>query len=160
MHTDNSNAVPEPSAAQLAVLDDDDLGGVDLPAFLDNDPALAAAMDELARKQHLLEALQAQMVAEELNRHLRQVNASEGMGEVTRMMPAFAWHDIAAQQGTYDCFKDKSFNRYLDRKAPETKVRCYAPKSGNGLPLQLGWRPSEPKFRKSYGSDESAKCDA
>lgn len=132
--------------------------GQDILEFLAADPVLRTALEEIARKEHLLAALQAQTEAEELARTFREVNATEGLGEVTRLMPAFAWHDIAAQEGTYDCFADKSFNRFLDRKAPETRVKCVSPRSGNGLPLQVqvGWVPERPRFTKSYGEEAKA----
>lgn len=128
----------------------DSAEGVELDAFLESDPLMRIALEEIARKQHLKETLEAQILANQFAQHCREVSATEGMGEVRRVMPAFAWHDIALQQGTYDCFQDKSFNKYLDRVAPETRLKCVAPKSGNGLALQVGWMPPEKRFHKRY----------
>ena len=132
--------------------------GQDLEEFLAADPMLTECMRQIALKEHQLEALLAQRLANEVGRMVRAENirSVEGMGEPVRMMPAFAFHDIAAQQGTYDCFKDKSFNKYLDRMAPETKVKA------GGTKMQVGWREetqievpfarmTAPRFRKSYG---------
>lgn len=138
----------------------------DLEAWLDSDPGLRVAMEEIARKEHLLEALQSQAIAHELAREFRQEKAVEGMGSITRMMPAFAYHDIALKQGTYECYQDKSFNRYLDRIAPETKVKSA------GTKIQVGYtgadRPhpgtlpqererTAPRFTKRYGVIDGRK---
>jgi len=153
------SALPAPhSALDVAFEDDDESDGVSIPIeqWLAEDAGLRVALEEIARKEHLLAALQAQAEAHRLARMLQQVNGTDGMGEVTRLMPAFAFHDIAQQEGTYDCFKDKSFNRYLDRKAPETRVKCYAPKSGNGLPLlvSVNWPGGTKRLTKTYPSAE------
>lgn len=155
-----------PMLGQLAPIEPGDLEENDdlsLPAFLEADPGMAVALEQYARKLHLLEMLEAQAAMDRLNRRMRhmEVTASEGMGEVHRLMPAAAWHDIALKEGTYDCYKDRSFNRYIDRVAPETKVRCYSPRSGNGRPLQVpvGWdrRRSAPRFRKSYAEETGVR---
>lgn len=140
-------------------MDADD--GQDLEAWLDSDPGLRVALEEIARKEHLLEALQAQALAHQLANEFRQEKAVEGMGSITRMMPAFAFHDIALKQGTYECFQDKSFNRYLDRVAPETKVKS------TGTRMQVGYSGSQkaepiatrtaPRFSKSYGIIDGRK---
>jgi hypothetical protein len=120
------------------------------------DEATILALEELARAEWLNESLKAQIEQEEFARHCRNVDfkAVDGIGQVTRQVHAFAFHDWAAKEGSYDVWKDKSFNRYFDRIAPETKVKCVAPKSGNGLALQVGWTPgpdTAPKrFSKKY----------
>lgn len=121
-----------------------------LEAMIEADPALYVALDELARKEHLLLALQSQAQIEDINREFKSFNAVDGMGEVRRMMPAFAFHDIAYQMGGVECFGDKDFNKYLDRKAPETRVRALGCKPGNGLALQVGWAPPEKRFSKTF----------
>jgi hypothetical protein len=118
----------------------------------DLDPATIAALEECARREHLLLALQEQAAQEQLARECREMNAVNGLGQVTRNISAFAFHDWALKERSYDCWADKGFNRYIDRLAPETKVKCVAPNSGNGLPLQVGWTPpNAPRFSKSYG---------
>jgi hypothetical protein len=150
--------MPEYSQQQPESAED----GIDIEEFLARDPALAVCMEEIARREHMLEALLAQRVAQEVGRMVRTENcrSSDGMGAPVRMMPAFAYHDIAAQMGTYECYQDRSFNRYLDRKAPETVVKP------TGTKLQVGWDPGRevnveifgsgnaPRFRKRYGGDE------
>lgn len=132
-----------------AVDGQDDL--VPLEQMVEEDPMLRAALEELARKEHTLLALQAQAEIEAINREVRTMNAMDGVGLVRRVMPAFAWHDIARQMGGVECFADKSFNRYLDRKAPETRIAATGVKPGNGLALQVGWKPPEPRYTKNYG---------
>jgi hypothetical protein len=83
------------------------------------------------------------------------MNAVEGLGEVRRNISAFAYHDWAMKEGTYDCWADKGFNKYIDRLAPETRVKCAAPRSGNGLPLmvpvaEVPWEGNK-RFTKNYG---------
>jgi hypothetical protein len=141
-------AALEPSRAQAGFMDADD--GTDIEAWLDSDPGLRVALEEIARKEHLLEALQAQAMAHELAREFRQEKAVNGMGSITRMMPAFAFHDIALKQGTYECFQDKSFNRYIDRIAPETKVKS------TGTKVQVGYSGSQ----KAEGGMQKAQPDA
>lgn len=109
------------------------------------------ALMELARKEHQQEALRAQIEQEEFARHCREANAVEGLGIVRRNIAGFAFHDWAIKENSYDCWKDKSFNKYIDRIAPETKVRCY------GTKIQVGWeRPCEfpLRFKKTYKEDE------
>lgn len=116
------------------------------------DPATLAALEEVARREHQLLELQEQAMQEAFAREHSEMNAVDGLGEVRRNISAFAYHDWAMKEGTYDCWSDKGFNQYIDRLAPETRVKCVAPKSGNGLALQVGWTPvREPRFRKSYG---------
>lgn len=127
-----------------------------LEAMIEGDPMLRAALEELARKEHQLLALQSQALIEDINREFKHgFNASDGMGEVRRMMPAFAFHDIAYQFGGVECFSDKSFNKWLDKKAPETRVKSTGCKPGNGMALQVGWTPPERKFSKKYDFQES-----
>lgn len=116
------------------------------------DQSTIVALEELARQEWLNAALQAQIEQEEFARHCREVNAVEGVGEVQRMVHPFAYHDWAHKLGSYECWQDKGFQKYFDRIAPETKVKCVAPKSGNGLALQVGWTPPEGKkrFSKKY----------
>ncbi len=121
-----------------------------LEAMIESDPMLHAALEELARKEHTLLALQAQAEIEDINREFKSFNAVDGMGEVRRVMPAFAFHDIAYQMGGVECFADNDFNKYLDRKAPETRVRALGCKPGNGMALMVGWQPPEKKFSKTY----------
>lgn len=128
-----------------------------LEAMIESDPMLYAALDELARKEHALLALQAQAQIEDINREFKSFNAVDGMGEVRRVMPAFAFHDIAYQMGGVECFADKDFNKYLDRKAPETRVRALGCKPGNGMALMVGWQPTERKFSKTYGDATSPR---
>lgn len=144
-------------------MDADD--GQDIEAWLESDPGLRTALEEIARKEHLLEALQAQAIAHELAREFRQEKAVEGMGSIRRMMPAFAFHDIALKQGTYECFQDKSFNKYLDRVAPETKVRSAGTRIQVGYSATPGPDPKpktqdparSPRFTKSYGVIDGRK---
>lgn len=130
-----------------------------LEAMIEGDPMLRTALEELARKEHQLLALQSQALIEDINREFRHgFNATEGMGEVRRMMPAFAFHDIAHQFGGTECFQDKSFNKWLDRKAPETRVKATGCKpGGGGLALQVGWAPTVKKFSKTYGDGGSTE---
>ncbi len=119
------------------------------------DEATLVALEELARAEFVQAALQAQIEQEEFARHCRNVEfkAIDGIGEVKRQVHAFAYHEIAAREGSYEVWQDKSFNRHYDRVAPETRVKCVAPKSGNGLPLQVqvGWERTLPKrFTKKY----------
>lgn len=129
-----------------------DFIGVDEPTLL--------ALEELARAEYLNAALQAQIEQEEFARHCRNVEfkAIDGIGEVTRQVHGFAYHDWAAREGGYEVWKDKGFNRYMDRVAPETRVKCVAPKSGNGLPLQIlsVWDSPNPK-RYSKKFEEAPK---
>ena len=159
-----SHAIDEPSLANAGFMDADD--GQDLEAWLDSDPGLRAALEEIARKEYLLEALQAQALAQELARDFRQEKAVEGMGSITRMMPSFAFHDIARKQGTYECYQDKSFNRYLDRIAPETKVKSTGTRTQVGYtgpdnaqcPMPNDREPrNAPRYRKSYGAIDGRK---
>lgn len=126
------------------------------------DAATIAAVEELARQEWQLAALQAQIEQEEFARHCKLVNGVEGVGEVTRMVHAFAYHDWAHKLGSYECWQDKGFQKYFDRIAPETKVKCVAPKSGNGLALQVGWTPPEGKrrFTKKYDAEKERRGDA
>lgn len=120
---------------------------------LEVDPGLAVALEEIARREWLLEQLQAQREQEEFARHCRETNALDGLGEVTRMIHASAYHDWALKLGTYDCWKDKGFNKYMDRIAPETKPVARGTKCGNGLALQVGFAGSGNKrFTKIYGA--------
>ena len=130
--------------------------------FIDVDPGTMVALEELARLEHEVAALAAQREQEEFAKHCREVNAIDGVGEVVRNVHSFAFHDWAAKLGSYDCWRDKGFNKYFDRIAPETRVRTVAPKSGNGLPLMVSveWPGSGKRFSKNYGeigSREEAK---
>jgi len=138
---------------QMAALADEEMeaaGLAPLEEMLAADPVLCAALDELVRKEHQLLALQAQAQMEAIQRDFKEFNASDGMGSVRRVMPAFAWHDISHQMGGPECFEDKSFNRYLDRKAPETVVKATGCAPGNGMKLMLGWVPPEKRFTKTW----------
>ena len=138
---------------QMAALADEQQEAAELAPLeemLAADPVLCAALDELVRKEHQLLALQAQAQAEAIAREHSSFNATEGMGEVRRVMPAFAWHDIAHQMGGTACFEDKSFNRYLDRKAPETKVKALGCAPGNGMRLMVGWTPGEKRYTRTW----------
>lgn len=135
----------------MSALRDIDLVGLDAPTI--------AALEELARREHMLLMLQEQALQEQLARECPEVNALEGMGQVTRNISSAAFHDWALKEGSYDCWNDRGFNRYIDRLAPETRVKCRAPKSGNGLALQVGWTPLESKlrFRKVYAAERPAE---
>ncbi len=124
------------------------------------DAATIAALEEVARREHLLASLQEQAMQEEFARQFPEMNAVDGLGEVRRNISAMAFHDWALKLGSYDCWQDKGFNKYIDRLAPETRVKCVAPKSGNGLALQVGWAPvREPRFRKVYGEETGRRED-
>lgn len=114
-------------------------------------PATALALEELARNEWQAEAVRAQREQEAYARQMREVNAIEGMGGVTRHIAAFAYHDWALKMGTHECWKDKSFNKYIDRIAPETKPVSRGMAPGNGIKLTVGWTPPEKRFSKSYG---------
>ena len=120
--------------------------------FIGVDPGTVAALEELARQEWELEALRAQREQEAYMRAHPEFNAIDGMGQVARAVDAFAFHDWALKLGSYDCWNDRGFNKYIDRIAPETRVKCRAPKSGNGLALQVGWTgESRKRFSKAYG---------
>lgn len=139
---------------QMAALADEEMEAAKmapLEEMLAADPVLCAALEELVRKEHQLLALKSQAQMEAIQRDFQEFNASDGMGSVRRVMPAFAWHDIAHQMGGTECFEDKSFNRYLDRKAPETKVKAVGCAPGNGMKLQVGWEAQPKRFTKSFG---------
>lgn len=75
--------------SHMAAVDgQDDL--VPLEQMVEEDPMLRAALEELARKEHTLLALQAQAEIEAINREVRTMNAMDGVGLVRRVMPAFA----------------------------------------------------------------------
>ncbi len=121
--------------------------------FIGVDEATQLALLELAKAEWEMEALQAQRDMDIFAAHCRTVNLNgvEGMGQLTRNINAFAFHDWAHKEKSYDVWNDKSFNRYIDRIAPETRVKCAAPKSGNGLPLQVSFaRTESPRYRKTY----------
>lgn len=113
-------------------------------------PATALALEELARNEWLAEAARAQQEQEAFAKQMREVNAIEGMGAVTRHIDAFAYHDWALKMGTHDCWKDKGFNKYIDRIAPETKPISRGAAPGNGMKLMVGWVPPEKRFTKTW----------
>ena len=118
--------------------------GVDAPTL--------AALEELARQEWEFEALRAQVEQERFARAFPEMNAIDGLGGVTRNIDAFAFHDWAIKLGSHECWRDKGFNKYIDRIAPETRVKSVGTKPGNGMALQVGWTPArEPRFRKTYG---------
>ncbi len=116
-------------------------------------PATALALEELARKEWLEESVRAQREQEEFARACRETNALEGIGAVTRHIDAFAFHDWALKMGTHDCWKDKGFNKYIDRIAPETKPISRGAAPGNGMKLMVGWVPPEKRFTRTFGSN-------
>lgn len=134
----------------MSALRDVDLSGLDA--------GTVAALEEVARLEWTLEALRAQREQDQLAAEIHRMggfNAVDGLGAVRRNIDAFAFHDWARKEKTYDCWRDKSFNRYIDRIAPETKARC------TGTRLQVGWTPptnfavsfhreNAPRFAKTY----------
>ncbi len=120
---------------------------------LDIDPVMQVALEEIARREWILEQLQAQKEQEDFARACRETNALEGIGAVTRMIHPAPYHDWALKLGSYDCWKDKGFNKYIDRIAPETKPVSRGAKCGGGLALQVGFTGSGNKrFTKNYGA--------
>lgn len=119
-----------------------------------NDPCLEAALEEVARKEWILESLRAQADQDRLAREMGELNSIDGLGRVARQIDPFAYHDWAKKLGSYDCWRDKGFNAYIDRIAPETKVRCHGTRIQSGYrgPTNCDAFPSRPpKFHKSYG---------
>jgi len=134
--------------------------------FVGVDPATVQALEELARQEWEFEAMKAQRRQELEAASRLEMNAVNGLGAVRRNIDSFAFHDWAAKEGTYACWKDDDFNRYIDRIAPETKVKSA------GTKIQVGYsgasdgqseivnRKSEmrqPRFSKSYGVIDGRK---
>ena len=126
--------------------------------FVGVDPATVQALEELARQEWEFEAMKAQRRQETLAAQVRETNAVNGLGSVRRNIDSFAFHDWALKEGTYECWKDDGFNRYIDRIAPETTVKS------TGTRVQVGYtgaaRPAEkkaPRFTKNYGVIDGRK---
>ena len=113
-------------------------------------PATALSLEELARNQWQLAAAQAQKEQEAFARQCRETNAIDGMGAVTRHIDAFAYHDWALKMNSYECWKDKGFNKYIDRIAPETKPRSRGAAPGGTMKLQVGWEAQPKRFTKTF----------
>jgi len=116
-------------------------------------PQTALALEQMVRQEWLAEAARAQQEQEAFAKACRETNALEGMGAVTRHIDAFAYHDWALKMGTHDCWKDKGFNKYIDRIAPETKPLSRGAAPGNGLKLTVGWVPPEKRFTKTFADN-------
>lgn len=109
-----------------------------------------AALRQLVEMKWQLAALEAQREQDALAAATPEMNSVDGLGPVVRNIHPFAFHDWAFKEGSYDCWKDRSFNKYMDRIAPETKPVCRGLKPGNGLALQVGWTPPTKRFQKKY----------
>ena len=117
---------------------------------LDVDPAMQAAVEELARRKWILESMKAQREQDRLDRQLMEARALPGMGEINRRVHSFAFHDWGKKLG-YECWGDRSFTNYFERIAPETKVKCTGAKAGNGAALQVGFvGERNVRFSKTY----------
>jgi len=135
--------------------------------FVGVDPATVRALEELARQEWEFEAMKAQRRQELEAASRLEMNAVNGLGAVRRNIDAFAFHDWAAKEGTYACWKDDDFNRYIDRIAPETKVKSTGTKIQVGYSgrqkAEGGMQKAEPdapralRFTKSYGVIDGRK---
>ena len=134
--------------------------------FVGVDPATVQALEELARQEWEFEAMQAQRRQERMAAQQRETNAVNGLGAVRRNIDSFAFHDWAIKEGTYACWKDDDFNRYIDRIAPETKVKSTGTRTQVGYtgpdnaqcPMPNDREPrTAPRYRKSYGAIDGRK---
>lgn len=122
-------------------------------------PDTVAALEEIVRQEWELEAMKAQREQERLAACLPEHHAIDGVGYVRRHISSFAYHDWARKLGTYECWGDKGFNHYIDRIAPETRVKS------KGTKMQLGYQApalvsapalSNKRFTKTYRTEEPA----
>jgi hypothetical protein len=135
--------------------------------FVGVDPATVRALEELARQEWEFEAMKAQRRQEQMAAAQRETNAVNGLGTVRRNIDAFAFHDWALKEGSYECWRDDDFNRYIDRIAPETKVRStgtrvqvgYSGSQESGVRSQKpeATAPRSLRFTKSYGAIDGRK---
>lgn len=126
------------------------LNDVDLSALT---PDLVAAVEELARREWLLESLKAQRRQNALAAAQGPAAPVDGLGQLRRQVDTFAFMDWGLKEG-FGVWQDPQFNRYYDRIAPETKVEhaARAPRAGFRAALTSGWDDALPpkRFTKTY----------
>lgn len=96
---------------------------------LDIDPGTEAALEKLARAEWIHEELIAQTTIDRMGREFREAKRLDGLGDLTRRVPTFAYHDWAKKLGSYACWRDKGFTKYFDRIAPECLVKAQSAKT-------------------------------
>lgn len=119
-----------------------------------NDPGLVEALRQLALLQWTWNALQAQAEQESAAHDLPEARCVDGIGQLRRNIHTFAYHDWVAKEGP-GIITDPTWNRYMDRVAPETKVKPVRSKPGAGYEsdpgsgIAQGWS-GEKRFVKVY----------
>jgi hypothetical protein len=115
------------------------------------DPGLIEALRQLAILEWTWNSIKAQSEQERVARELPEARCLDGIGQMCRQVHEFAYHDWAAKEGSYGVWTDRSFNRYMDRVAPETRVKAVRSKAGIGFEGRIH-RPfhGEKRFVKRY----------
>ena len=73
------------------------------------------------------------------------------MGELQMRVHSTFYHNMAAKEGTYDCWKDEGFRRDVRKHDPNTRV-----KSG-GTKLQVGWTPAQEQRVEIFGPGKTPR---
>lgn len=76
--------------------------------------------------------------------HNAQRKSIDGVGRLRMSIDPTYYHHMAKVYGTYDCWKDESFLRDVEKINPGLKVKCA------GTRLQVGYTGSNKKFSKTY----------
>ncbi len=109
-----------------------------LPAQLRQD-----VVKELATGYHadLVKAeVHQKRIAKDSQQDLRSI---DGIGRLRMRIDPTLYHHWGAKLG-YECWKDSQFLREVERDNPEVRVKC------GGTKLQVGFAPTNTKFRKKY----------